>query len=220
MHGTSALVLALVATASLASPARAENVVRWAVTADASTFEPWAHDNSPTYAVQRQVYEMLVCRDYDRKPEPCLLETDKRLDDRTWEFKLRQGVRFHDGTPLTAEDVVFSFERAQAETSTQKDWMRLIAKAEAVDPSTVRVTMRRPTYWPWGDVIVPKSWMLAHDAREPPAEDKLEGASPHAPADGTGPFRLESFEPGVRTVLVRNPDWWGLQRWPHNVDRI
>jgi peptide/nickel transport system substrate-binding protein len=200
--------------------AKAENVVRWAVTADATTFEPWAHDNTPTSAVQRQVYEMLVCRDYERKLEPCLLETEKRLDDHTWEFKLRQGVRFHDGTPLTAEDVVFSFERAKAETSTQKDWMGLIAKAEAIDPSTVRVTMRRPTVWPWGDVIVSETWMLAHDSGLPPTEDKLESAYTHTHADGTGPFRLESFEPGVRTVLVRNPDWWGLQRWPHNVDRI
>ena len=100
----------------LTAPAQAETVVRWVTTFSPSGFDPYAYDNIQT-RVQHQVFERLVCYDLQDKLQPCLAVGWKQVDPLTWEFALRRGVTFHDGTPFTSEDVVFSFERAQAETS-------------------------------------------------------------------------------------------------------
>jgi peptide/nickel transport system substrate-binding protein len=197
--------------------------VRWATTSGPSGADPHAYDNASTNAVLPQVFDYLLDRDLQQRPEPSLAVSWKPLDPLTWEFKLREGVRFHDGSPFTAEDVVFSLKRAQSEGSAQQAHLGNIAKLEATGPYTVRITTVRPSLFFWADVynteMLSKAWAERHGA-ELPIRPGDASAYAQTHANGTGPFRLESIEPERRAVLVRNPDWWGKERWPHNIDRV
>jgi peptide/nickel transport system substrate-binding protein len=208
----------------LVGPARAENLVRWATPTPAESFDPYGHDLPQTYFVQNQVYERLLDYDKDGRLEPMLAESWKPLDTATWELELRRGVTFHDGTPFTSADVAFSFERAKAETSSQANSLASIAGVETVDVDTVRFTVATSNPIPWDDLsvlpIMSKTWAERHGAALPSqlGDERWDYAETHA--NGTGPFKLEEFEPGKRTVLVRNADWWGLAQHPHGIDWI
>jgi peptide/nickel transport system substrate-binding protein len=134
-------------------------------------------------------------------------------------------VKFHDGRAFTAEDVVFSFKRALRPTSDMREILSTVVDAKAVDPLTVQIITNGP------DPILPdeitniyimsKSWAEEHKVTEP--QDTAKGQETYAVrhTNGTGPFILDLREPDVRTVMVKNPTWWGLKEPnPHNVDRI
>jgi peptide/nickel transport system substrate-binding protein len=132
-------------------------------------------------------------------------------------------VRFHDGTPFTSEDVVFSLNRAMSKTSDVKDFVSLITAVEAVDDHTVRITTAAPNpILPDelnGIFMMSKNWAEQHDALLPAVlGENATYAGDHA--NGTGPFKLEDFEMGVGTVMSRNPEWWGLGQNPHNLDGV
>ena len=162
------IALALLATC-LVVPARAENVVRWASATEALTFDPHSASHVPTQVETSQVYEPLVDFNSSYEIEPSLAIAWKLIDPMTWQFDLRRGVRFHDGTPFTAQDVVFSLDRAMSKASDYRDFVSSIAAVEAVDDHTVRITTvapnlilpdqlshRRPEGWnpPMADVPV------------------------------------------------------------------
>jgi peptide/nickel transport system substrate-binding protein len=216
------IALALVPTC-LVVLARAENVVRWATPAPASSFDPYGHDELFTIWVQNLAFESLINYDLQGRLEPGLAVSWKRLDALIWEMELRQDVAFHDGAPFTSADVVFSIERAKAETSSYRNGLSGIARVEAVDADTVRFTAASANPIPWEDLGVPimsKAWAERHGAGLPSqlGDDRWDYVETHA--NGTGPFMLAEFEPSERTVLVRNPNWWGLAQHPHNIDRI
>jgi peptide/nickel transport system substrate-binding protein len=209
--------------AGVAGPADAENVLRWASATEPLSFDPHAANTQPTAAATNQVYEPLVDFNSNYEIEPALAVAWKLTSPTTWQFDLRQGVRFHDGAPFTAEDVVFSLHRAQSETSDFKGDLPPITAIEVVDDDTVRITTAAP------DPILPeqlnaiymmsKRWAQQHDALVPAVYgEKLTYGENHA--NGTGPFKLESFQVGIGTVMSRNPDWWGLGQNPHNLDGI
>ena len=133
-------------------------------------------------------------------------------------------MRFHDGTPFTADDVVFSIRRAQAETSAEKDTLKKIVGVEATDPLTVRVTTGLPAALLWYDLsyvrIMSRAWAERHGVTLPADPDRQEQTYAMDHANGTGPFILEEFAKDGGYVMVRNPDWWGYERYPHNIDRI
>jgi peptide/nickel transport system substrate-binding protein len=208
----------------LVAPARGENVVRWATPWPAESFDPYGNDILFTTWVQREIYEALIDYDRDGWLEPKLATSWTRIDDASWKMELRSGVMFHDGTPFTSADVVFSIERAKAENSTEKATVSGVAGVEAVDADTVRFTAATSSPTPWEDVaslvMMSKAWAERHGAALPSqlGDDRWDFIETHG--NGTGPFMLEEFEPGERTVLVRNPNWWGLAQHPHNIDRI
>jgi peptide/nickel transport system substrate-binding protein len=217
-----ALVVAIVVDG--ASPARAENVLRWASATEPLTFDPHAANHLPTTAVESQVYEPLVDFNSSYQIEPSLAVAWKLIDAKKWQFDLRRDVRFHDATPFTSEDVVFSLNRAISKTSDFKEYVPSIAAVEAIDDHTVQITTAAP------DPILPdqlgqifimsKRWATQHDALLPADYGDKTTTYVERHANGTGPFKLMSFEPGVGTVLTRNPDWWGFARNPHNLDGI
>ena len=198
--------------------------MRWATPMPTDTFDPYGHDEIFTYWVQSLVFDKLTNYDWQGRPEPGLALSWKRLDAQTWEMELRRGITFHDGTPFTSADVVFSIERAKAETSSQTSNVSSIAGVDAVDADTVLFTAATANPIPWEDLawvpIMSKAWAERHAAELPSrlGDDRWDYVETHA--DGTGPFMLEEFEPGERTVLIRNPNWWGLAQHPHNIDRI
>jgi peptide/nickel transport system substrate-binding protein len=133
-------------------------------------------------------------------------------------------VRFHDGAPFTAEDVVFSIERARAKTSDFQLRVEGIVALDVIDDHTVRMTTKAPDPSLWfklADVaIMSKIWAEMHGVSEPADFVAREETYASRRANGTGPFVLESFEPRGGWVMVRNPDWWGTAEYPHNVDRV
>lgn len=219
-----ALIAFALLPSCLAAPARAENVVRWAAPVIAESFDPYGHDELFTIWVNNLVFESLTNHDSRGWLEPGLAVSWKPLDTLTWEMELRQGITFHDGSPFTSADVVFSIERAKAETSSYRNALSSIASVEAVDADTLRFTAATANPIPWEDLavlaIMSKAWAERHGAALPSqmGDDRWDYAETHA--NGTGPFTLEEFEPGERTVLVRNINWWGLGQHPHNIDWI
>jgi peptide/nickel transport system substrate-binding protein len=218
--------LAIGIAISAGGPAAAENVLRFmGADATAATMDPHAYSDKDNKGATYQVYEALLDVDSNLAIVPQLALAWKPLNPTTWEFELRPDVRFHDGTPFTAEDVMFSIERARAKTSDFQLRVDGIAAVEAIDAHTVRITTRGPDPSLWlklADVsIMSKAWAEAHGVTEPAdfvAAREETYASRHA--NGTGPFMLESFEPRGGWVMVRNPDWWGTAEYPHNIDRV
>ena len=218
------LLTIFAAVVLLAAPAHAENVLRWASQGDAMTMDPHAQNEGQTRTFAQTVSDALVNRKPDLSKVPGLALSWKMTNPTTWEFKLRPGVKFHEGQAFTADDVVFSFKRALMPTSDMKDLIASVADVIAVDPMTVRMTTKTPDPILIDEItnifIMSKSWAEQHQVTVPPdsAGGKESYSSRHV--NGTGPFKLELREPDVRTVMVKNPDWWGLKENPLNVDRI
>jgi peptide/nickel transport system substrate-binding protein len=211
----SALALAVATPA----PAAAENVLRWASVGGALTFDPHAYDETPTNGPIRSVYEKLVDYDSDLELVPQLALAWRLIDPTTWEFELRPNVRFHDGTPLTAHDVVFSVVRAKTELPVGfANRIESIAAVRIAGEHIVRIETRFPDPQLWDSVrnvaILSERWAEAHDVRLPAnvSAGQENYASRHA--NGTGPFVLKEFEPNGRVVMVRSAG-----RWPDSLAR-
>lgn len=174
--------------------------------------DPLLYQTNPGYRVMRNIYDTLLTVDYagDGAVLPALAESWVRVDGRTVDLKLRQGVVFHDGSALTAEDVTFSFgpERRTNEDSpgfgTAQQFLSTIESVEAVDESTVRVTstVDDPTIelrlTAWGSQIVSKAAFEAAGGFEGFAQTPV----------GTGPFRVSSLSADA-VELVAFDDYWG-----------
>jgi peptide/nickel transport system substrate-binding protein len=220
-------VVAVGTTISFATSANAENVLRWASAGGAATFDPHSFDEYATRGQHAQVYEGLTGLDSNLKLVPRLAVAWRLVEPTIWEFELRPNVRFHDGTPLTAADVVFSVMRAKIELSPPvgvAHFIESIAEVRAIDQRTVRIETRFPDPGLQDKVrqiyIMSERWAEAHDARVPVNVSAGEENHASRHANGTGPFIVKELEPNGRLVMVRNPDWWGFERYPHNLDRI
>ena len=152
--------------------------------------------------VYANVFEGLTRIGPDGQVMPGLAENwDISEDGKTYTFKLRNGVKFHDGSGFDAEDVKFSLDRARAEDSTnaQKGLFSAIDSVEVVDPSTVKVTLKQPQgaflyNMGWGDAVI-----VAPESAETNKENPV----------GTGPFRFGNWAKGSSITIVKNPDYWG-----------
>jgi peptide/nickel transport system substrate-binding protein len=222
----SAFILSLAVLMS-ASPAAAENALRFtSIAGAAATMDPHSWYEAENRVATEQVYEALLDIDSNLAIVPQLALTWKPLNPTTWEFELRPDVTFHDGTPFTAEDVVFSIERARAEGSDVSVFVDGIAMVEAIADHTVRFTTAGPDPSLWLKLaeiaIMSRAWAQEHNVTKPAdfvrARQEETYASRHA--NGTGPFMLEEFEPHGNWVMVRNPAWWDAAAHPLNIDRI
>ncbi|OWU78057.1 peptide ABC transporter substrate-binding protein [Marinibacterium profundimaris] len=217
-----AFTVSAIATA-LPVAASAENVLRWTSQGDALTLDPHSQNEGPTNSMNSLIYESLVTRNPDLELEPELAESWEAGPD-GWTFKLREGVKFHDGADFTAEDVVFSFERAMAESSDFKEQAKAVASVEVIDDYTVKLITDGPNpilaNQLTGIMIMDKDWSEANDVAEP--QDYAADQETHAVrnANGTGPFVVESRAPEELTVLTANPEWWGKDEFPGNLDKI
>ncbi|MDF3011770.1 MAG: transporter substrate-binding protein [Burkholderiales bacterium] len=104
-------IAAVLAALALCTAATAQEL-RLGVAAEPTSMDPHFHNLTPNNSMLSHIFEYLVDQDERQRLQPGLAESWKAIDDTTWEFKLRRNVKFHDGTPFTADDVLFSFERA------------------------------------------------------------------------------------------------------------
>jgi peptide/nickel transport system substrate-binding protein len=211
------LALALLGAASVAA-----QTLRWGSRGDTQSMDPHAFLEAVTANVNTLVYDALVDFDRQLQPVPGLASRWTVEAGTRWRFELRRGVLFHDGTPLTADDVVFSIERAQQPTSQMAVFARPLGRAVQIDEHTVELQLARPNPTLLQQLalvsVMSRAWCTAHRAeRVPDFQAKEEGFSSFNTM-GTGRFMLRQREPGVRTVFVRNPRWWG--RFEGNVQEV
>lgn len=207
------LATAALLTFAVSLPASAATV-RWTRAADALTFDPHAQNDGVTHALLNHIYESLVWRDAKGTLIP-RIATGWKLKDgdaTTWVFSLRKGVKFHDGADLTAEDVVFSINRARSEKSNLRQLHADVEDVKAVDDYTVEVRLRGPNLiYPnnlTGTYILDRGWAEKNGVVE--VQDVAASKDNYAVrnANGSGPYILKSREVGVRTVLDANPAHW------------
>ncbi len=218
------LAAALVALAP-ALPASAATL-RWAGRGDLQTTDPHSQNENLTNNINILVYEPLVIRDKKLAIVPALAESWTQVSPTTWRFKLRPNVKFHDGTPFTADDVVFSFERARADTSQLRVYANASGIPKKIDERTVEFTTAGPNPIELEHIatinIMSRAWCEKNKAVKPQNYTQKEDMVTARAANGTGPYALKSREPDIKTVLTKNPDWWGIRdgRFEGNVDEL
>ncbi|MES2936858.1 MAG: ABC transporter substrate-binding protein [Pseudomonadota bacterium] len=201
-----AVLLAACAAAAHAVP------FKWASQDDASTMDPHAFNHGMTLTVLNHVYEGLVRRNQDMRVEPALAVSWTQPSPTVWRFKLREGVRFHDGTPFTAEDVAFSIRRALAPESDMKVFAASITEVKALPGMQVEIVTEYPNAALLQSLpelrILSRAWAEKNGATQPADMRQKQENFATRNANGTGPYRVALREPDVRTVLTLNRDWW------------
>jgi peptide/nickel transport system substrate-binding protein len=196
--------------------------LRWASQGDPQTMDPHSQNESLTNNLNSQVYESLVSRDRQLAIVPALATAWQQSDALHWRFKLRANVKFHDGTPLTADDVVFSVLRARDSASDIKTYAQALGEPKRVDALTVDFTLKQvnPIFLQHLSTvqIMNRLWAEKNGATKPiDYKSRQEGhAALHA--NGTGPYVLMLRQPDVKTVYRRFPGWWG--RFEGNVQEV
>ncbi len=213
---------ALIAAAfSFSAPIEAKTL-RYSSQGDIVTIDPHAQNEGFTNAFLDNIYEPLVTRGKDLKVEPCLALSWQVVNPTTTRFKLRPNVKFHDGTPLTSDDVVFTVQRALADTSNFKPYLAGVKEAKAVDALTVDILTEGPA-----PVLIPqlteirimsRAWATKHNVLKPQDFKNKEETFASRNANGTGAFVLKSREADVKTVALLNSNWWG--KMDGNVNEI
>ncbi len=201
-----AVILGALLAAFGSGPALAAEL-RIGLAAPVTSLDPVFYVGGPNSAMSRNMYDALVNQDEKQQIRPALALSWTPVGDTTWEFRLRSGVRFHDGTPLTAEDVAATIRRVpMAAENSPSSFMRFvkdIKKIEVVDPLTVRLHTETPV------PLLPN--YLSRISIMPAAMEKArtQDLDKGNGVIGTGPYRFVSWQPDSQIVLEANPDYWG-----------
>ena len=207
------LAAALVTTAMASMGVASAQTIRIGNQGDALSMDPHSLNESLQLSVTNNVYEPLVARDRNLNLVPGLATSWKQTSPSVWRFELRKGVKFHDGAPFTADDVLFTFARASGEGSDMKSYTNDVKEVRKVNDFTVDIETKGP-FPILPDVlsllfIMNKKWSEDNQAQRPVDRRKgIENAASFR-ANGTGPFRLRERQPNVKTSFVRNGSYWG-----------
>ena len=182
-----------------------------AIRSEPTSMDPQYHALTSNIQFSQTLFEPLICNDNDLQLKPCLAES-WTSDGNVWTIKLRPDVKFSDGSPLTADDVVFTFKRVPLVPNSPSSYViytQQITSVEAVDPLTVRITTEKP-YPLLPNNLASLQIMSAKAASGAAPEGKTttqlnagEGLV------GTGPYRFVSWRRGSEIVFERNPHYWG-----------
>ncbi len=202
---TAALVLACGLSQAL--------TLRVANQGDVQSLDPHSLNESQQLSFDGNIYESLIERGKKMELVPTLATKWTQTSPTVWRFDLRHGVKFHDGTPFTADDVVFTFKRAAGEGSDMKGYTNPIKEVRKVSDFAVDIETTAP-YPILPDTLttlgmMSKKWCVDNKAENPVDRRKgIENAASFK-ANGTGPFKVKERQPDVRTVLVKNTNYWG-----------
>jgi len=218
--------LFLVATALLVPAGALAADLTIGLGTDVTSLDPHYHNLTPNNNVAQHVFGLLVQRNEKEQLEPGLATEWKTVDPTTWEFKLRRGVKFHDGSEFTAEDVIASLDRVPKVPNSPSPftaYTKQIVKAEIVDPYTVRLHTATP--YPLMPSDLTQVFMISHKAENASTDDFNSGKD----AIGTGPYRLVRYAKGDRIELARFDGYCGgrtpwekvtLRLLPQNAARV
>ncbi len=219
-------LLAAASILAITASAASAETLRWARAGDSLTLDPHAQNEGPTSALAHQIMEPLVIRDMTGKIVPALA-TDwnpSEDDPNVWVFNLREGVTFHDGATFDAEDAVFSFNRAMTPDSDYKELLASVTEVRAKDAYTFEIVTNGPNPIMPSNLtnlfIMDKDWAEANNAVKVQDYEGGEDTFAAKNANGTGPFKLISREPDVKTVMAINESYWGKDEFPMEVTEI
>jgi peptide/nickel transport system substrate-binding protein len=206
-------LLAIAATLVLSAGSASAVTFKFAFQGDLKSLDPYSLNETFTHGMLGNVYEGLTKRGKDLKIIPGLAESWEVLEPTRWRFHLRKGVKFHDGSDFTADDVVFSADRARGPSSDVKTRLPADAKVVKVDDHTVDFVLSGPNpilnaEWDtW--YIMSKKWCEEHNSvtAQPQAGQQMNFAALHE--NGTGPYVIVEHQAGVKTIFKKNPNWWG-----------
>ncbi|MGZ5079036.1 MAG: ABC transporter substrate-binding protein [Usitatibacter sp.] len=199
--------IALVASLAILGSAAKEREVSIGLGATITSIDPHYHNLSPNNSLSLHIFEPLIQRDENQKLVPGLATSWRAIDDLTWEFKLRKNVKFHDGSPFTAEDVVFTINRVPNvpnSPSSFATFTKPIVDIKVIDSHTIVFKTATP------HVLLPSDLAAVpivskKNGEKAATEDYNSGKA----AIGTGPYRFEEYTPNQRVVLKANYGYWG-----------
>ena len=218
---TTSLVLAGLASAGMVQA----KPFKWTSASDIPTLDIHSQNNALGNGVHAAIFDSLLY--YNSKTfkiEPRLATSWREVTPTQHRFNLRKGVKFSDGTDLTADDVVFSLERARAKTSNFNIYAQGISRVVKVDAHTVDVMLSGPNPVLINQMtelrIMSKAWAEKNKSMEPKDIRSKEENFAHRNAMGSGPYMVKEWQPDQKLVLVKNPLWWGWANSPTNVTEI
>ncbi len=193
---------------------------RWAFQGDLQSLDPHSLFETFSLGFWGNIYESLVTYDGEMNLIGSLAESWENTEPTKWTFKLRQGVKFHNGNDFTADDVIFTWQRALSEGSDLKVPAQKIKEITKIDDYTIEIETPGPNPILPRDLvflyIMDKEWSEENNTTTATnLKGGEEGNYANLNANGTGPFMAKERQPDVRTVLVRNPDYW--KEIPSNV---
>jgi len=217
-------VVAMFALCAATAAGAADLVIGLAT--DVTSLDPHYHNLTPNNNIAQHVYGFLVQRNEKEQLEPGLATQWKSVDPTTWEFALRRGVKFHDGSDFTAADVVASINRVSKVPNSPSPftaYTKQITRIEVVDPYTVRFHTATP--YPLMPSDMTQVAIVSKAAEAASTDDFNSGKA----AIGTGPYKLVRFAKGDRIELARFDGWWGgktpwarvtMRLLPQNASRV
>jgi len=182
-----------------------------------SSMDPHFHNLGPNNNIAQYFFDRLVHFDAQQKPIPGLAESWRSIDDNTWEFKLRRGVKFHDGSDFDAQDVLATFKRVPWVPNSPSSFSAFVQGLETtvVDSHTLR--FRTPAPRP----MMPIDFAVVNIVNRKNVESPTAEFNAGTAMNGTGPFRLTQFAPNDRVTMVRNDAYWGEKSpWANVTTRI
>jgi len=215
------LAAALVAAAGLSASAGAKTL-RFAFQGTLNSLDPYSLNETFTQGMLGNAYEGLTKRDKTLKIIPGLAESWEQTDPLHWVFHLRKGVKFQNGDPFTADDVVFSMQRVEMTGSDYRAYIPADSVWSKKDDYTIEATLKTPNPILTSQLdtlyIMDKAWAEKVGLAKPVSAKDVANVKAAQLANGTGPFQIVSHEPGVKTVFKRNPNYWG--KVESNVDEV
>jgi peptide/nickel transport system substrate-binding protein len=227
MRITSALKLSAAAfavSAAAFATASQARTLHWAYQTDVASLDPMTLNVTFTLGFQGNFYETLFGYDKDLKLVPVLAESWSNPEPTKWVIKLRQGVKFHDGSPFTADDVIFSWQRSLTPGSNMKGFGAKATDVKKIDDYTVEIDTPSPNPilprdWTWL-FMMSKSWAEKNGATQATDVRNLAANYANLHENGTGPFMVADREPDVKTVLKRFDGYWNKANLQTNVDEV
>lgn len=213
----------LLAAGTALAPALAPAVtLRWAAQSDVLTLDPHAQNHTTTSGILQHAYEGLTRYDKDLQIEPALASSWTMTSPTEWRFMLRKGVKFHDGSPFTADDVVFSLERVKESSSSMAVYVNTVKEIRKVDDFTVDLILDKPAPILLRNIvdfrIVSKTWATKNKSEKAQDLKNKEETFASRNANGTGSYIIKSWAPEQRIVMEKNHAWW--DKAPGNVDEV
>ena len=187
--------------------------LKWAAQNDILTMDPHSQNHATTHAIMQYAYEGLTRYSKDYQIEPCLATSWEKVSETEYRFHLRKGVKFHDGSPFSADDVVFSFGRIKQPQGTNQIYVAGIKEVKKVDEMTVDLLLEGPHPLLLKNIvdfrIMSKSWSEKNRSQNIQDYKSKEETFASRNTNGTGPYIIKGWEPDKRIVMTANKDWWG-----------
>jgi peptide/nickel transport system substrate-binding protein len=215
------LLASAAVAAFLAVPAQAATL-RWAAQNDILTLDPHSQNHATTNAIMGHAYEGLTRYNAKYEVEPALATKWTYISPTQVRFELRKGVKFHDGSPFTADDVLFSFDRIRQPQGTMQIYVTGIKEIKKVDDHTVDVILAAPNPILLRNIIdfriMSKAWSEKNNSTKVQDYKAKEENFASRNVNGTGPYRIMGWQPEQRILMSRNEGWW--DKPTSNVDQV